>query len=343
MEYIQTILFQVTSASLEQASRAGGLIPELDEHRDYLKGQPGFVDMRITRSINPEGNVLLLVETRWSSDDSLVRYETNEPNVAAIVRKHQDIIVADSIQVLDMEALRTESSWAPAEAAEKGRERVILPIMIPVGILAFALLVIYGLSRIYLELSSTGATALAAGVAIAVLLSAGYFASNVKAPAWQIGGVLMVAVAALVGGTIWALVEDDDAAGEGNEPAVGNEEPTPDPGPGGSGETLITMGDNFFEVGGERAPAIPIAAGEAVTLNITNGGVAVHNMQVNGTDNTFDIAICKPGDASTACSDPGVISGGAEATITIQIDSAGTYNFRCDFHPTEMVGTLVVQ
>ena len=240
-----------------------------------------------------------------------------------------------------MEALRTESSWAPAETAEEGRERVILPIIIPVGVLAFALLVIWGLSRIYLELSPTGATALAAGVAIAVLLSAAYFASNVRAPTWQIGGVLMVAVVALVGGTIWALVEEDDAEGEGGEPTVGNGEPTPVPGTGG--ETLITLGDNFFEFEGEKAPAIPIAAGEEVTFDITNGGVAVHNMHVDGTDNSYDIDICAPGDGSTACSDPGVIGGGGEATITIQIDEAGTYNFRCDFHPDEMVGTLVVE
>ena len=66
-------------------------------------------------------------------------------------------------------------------------------------------------------------------------------------------------------------------------------------------------------------------------------------MQVNGIDNTFDINICAPGDASTACSDPGIIPGGTEATITIKIDEPGTYNFRCDFHPSEMVGTLVVQ
>ncbi|MCH8921166.1 MAG: cupredoxin domain-containing protein, partial [Chloroflexi bacterium] len=72
-------------------------------------------------------------------------------------------------------------------------------------------------------------------------------------------------------------------------------------------------------------------------------GAAIHNMQVNGTDNTYEIDFCKTDGDSTACSDPEVIRGSESATITIRIDEAGIYNFRCDFHPTEMVGTLVVE
>ena len=230
MEYIQTVLFQVTAASLEGAAAAGGLMPELDEHRGFLKQQEGFEDMRVTRSINPEGNVLVMVETRWSNDESLVRYETNEPNVAGIIRKHQEIIVADSLQVLDMEGLRTESSWAPAEEAVETQERLALPILIPLGVLAFSLLVIYGLSRIYLEIAGTGATILAAAIAGVVLLAAFYFANNPKAPGWQIGGAMAVAALALFGGAIWAVLEEDEAEGGGHEPAPtaeNGEDPVP--------------------------------------------------------------------------------------------------------------------
>ena len=122
MEYIQTILFQIPASRLEEASAADGLLSELDQHREFLRNQVGFRDLRITRSINNEGNILVVVETRWTDDGSLVRYETNEPNAAAIVRKHRGILVSDSLQVLDMEALRTESSWKPAEQADKARE-----------------------------------------------------------------------------------------------------------------------------------------------------------------------------------------------------------------------------
>ena len=64
---------------------------------------------------------------------------------------------------------------------------------------------------------------------------------------------------------------------------------------------------------------------------------------MNGTDDTYDIDFCKTGDDSTACSDPDVMLASNAGTLTVQLDEAGTYNFRCDFHALEMLGTLVVQ
>jgi len=350
MEYIQTILFQIPASQLEQASEADGLLAELDEHRKHLQGVSGFRDLRITRSINNEGNVLVLVETRWADDSSLVRYETQEPNAAAIVRAHEGILVRDSLQVLDMEALRTEASFKQEEAAESARERVILPIAIPLGVLAFALLAIYGLSRVYLEIEGDGAVALAAGLAIGVLLFAFYFAMNPRAPGWQIAGVIAIAAITLAGGTTWALIEEDEPHTEenGGEPSDG--EPTDgepaagDPTDGG----LLIMGDNasgenFFEHDGIQNPDISIPLGQEVTFEVENRGVAIHNVQVNGTDDTYTVDICEPGNASRFCSDPGILFGADTGTLTVQFDEAGTYNFRCDFHPLLMVGTLVVE
>ena len=345
MEYIQTILFQIPATQLEQASEPDGLFAELDGHRQHLQGVGGFRDIRITRSINNEGNVLVVVETRWADDTSLVRYETQEPNAAAIVRSHESILVRDSVQVLDMEALRTEASFKQAEDAESARERVILPIAIPLGILAFALLAIYGLSRIYLEIGGNGAVALAAGLAIAVLLFAFYFAANPRAPGWQIVGVLSIFALALAGGTAWALIEEDEPHVEENGGEQANGDATGSDATDGAatGGTLIILGDNFFEYDGEREPAISVALGEEVTFDLENQGDSTHNMQVNGTDDTYDIALCETGDDSTACSDPDVIGDSTMATLTVQFDEAGIYNFRCDFHPTEMMGTLVVE
>ena len=331
MEYIQTVLFQVTSASLESASAAGGLMPELDEHRSFLKQQAGFEDMRVTRSINPEGNVLVMVETRWSNDEGLVRYETNEPNVAGIIRKHQDIIVADSLQVLDMEGLRTESSWAPAEEAVETRERVMLPILIPLGVLAFSLLVIYGLSRIYLEMSGTGATILAAAIAGVALIAAFYFANNPKAPGWQIGGAMAAAAVLLLGGTIWAVLEEDEAEGEGHEPAPVGEN-VEDPVPGAEGDAIISMGDNFFDPND-----ITVATASDTTFQLMNNGSAIHNMRIAGEDGEYET------DDDTV-SDPDIVSGGETATLDWTAPAgAGEIIFRCDFHPAEMTGTLAVQ
>lgn len=349
MEYIQTILVQVEASRLERASEPGGLLAELDEHRNFLRQQPGFRDLRLTRSINPEGNVLLVVETRWADDEALVRYETNEPNVAGIINKHSDIIVRDSLQVLDMEALRTESSFARSEAQAGAYSRVALPLLIPLGILAFALLVIYGLSRIYLEISGDGAVALAAGVSIAVIITAAYFANNPKAPGWQIGGVLVLAGALLAGGTVWAVSEKDEpyTGGPAAEQPAGGAEPGgappggEKPSPSGGNANTITLGDNFFEFEGKQKPTIPVAAGEEVTFDIVNGGKGIHNMHVAG-GGSFDTDFCAPSD-DDPCSDPQQIRSGSTGSITILIADPGTYDFRCDFHANQMTGTIEVQ
>ena len=346
MEYIQTVLVQIEASRLERAAEPGGLLAELDEHRNYLRQQPGFRDLRITRSINPEGNVLVVVETRWADDETLVRYETSEPNVAAIINKHRDVILPDTLQVLDMEALRTESSFARAEAETNAYSRIALPLLMPAGILAFALLFIYCLSRVYLEIGGNGAVALAACLAIAALLVATYFASNPNAPGWQIGAVVLIAAAVLGGGAIWAVAEEDE--GQAHEPAVeepGGDEPgggEPGGGPPGGGGATITLGDNFFEFAGEQEPAIPVTAGEESTFQIVNDGSAIHNMHVAVTGEYLS-DFCAPTPNDDPCSDPDRIRGGQTGEITINIAEPGTYDFRCDFHAQQMTGTLEVQ
>jgi plastocyanin len=342
MEYIQTVLVQIEASRLERASEPGGLLAELDEHRNFLRQQPGFRDLRITRSINPEGNVLLVIETRWADDESLVRYETNEPNVASIIRKHQDVIVRDSLQVLDMEALRTEASFARQEAQSGAYSR-----------LAFVLLYVYGLSRVYLEIQGDWAVALAAVLAIIVMLFAGYFATNTEAAGWQVGGVLVLGAVLLAGGAIWAVAQEDEGeateepaaeAPGGGEP--GGEEPGGEPPPGGSpgpggGANTIAMDDNFFDFEGEQQPTLPVPAGEEITFDLVNNGSAIHNMHVAG-GGEYDTDFCGPGD-DDPCSDPNQIRSGDTGTITITIAEPGSYDFRCDFHAEQMTGTIEVQ
>jgi len=340
MEYIQTVLLQVEASRLEQASQPGGLLAQLDEHRNYLRQQSGFRDLRITRSINSEGNVLIVIETRWSDDASLVRYETGNDNVAAIVNRHRDVAVRDSLQVLDMEALRTESSWRATDSATEARQRVTLPLLVPVGALAFALLVIYGLSRVYLEIRGDGATALAAGISIGILAIAFYLANNPRAPSWQIAGVFVIAAAVLAGGTIWAVSEEDGTAAE--EPAASATPSGQSPGasPTGApagGALQVSMGDNFFEYNGEKNPTLSVPAGDSLTIDLSNTGVAIHNMRIAGEDNQFNTG-------DDAVSDPSLVSGGGTATIEWTAPSSpGDVNYQCDFHPTDMKGVITVE
>lgn len=339
MEYIQTILFQIPAMRLEEASRSGSLLAELDEHRAFLRNQPGFRDLRITRSINNEGNVLVVVETRWSDDSSLVRYETNEPNAASIVRKHESILVPGSLQVLDMEALRTESSFRAVEQSEHATARMVLPVAIPLGVLAALLLVIYGLSRIYLETAGDTAVGLSAGFTIFVLIVAFFFANNPRVQGWQVAGLIGVLAIALLAGTIWAVAQEDE--GEAHEEPAAEEPtgepggPTGSPGPGPGGGLAVLMDDNFFalEEGGDENPDITATSGDELTIQ--NVGAAIHNIRVDGPDGEYN-------SDDDAVSDPETIRAGQEGTLTVELDP-GEYAYQCDFHPTEMTGAFVVE
>lgn len=331
MQYAQTVLVQIEANKVDEALRPEGLLAELDEHRRYLKRQPGFVDMRVSRSVNAQGNVLVVVETRWASAQALVDYETQEPNVGSVMAAHDELIVPNSIQILDMESVRAGTA-GPGEQAEQVTDRLALPLLIPLGVLSFALLVIYGLSRIYLEVSNEVATGLAAGIAGGVLLFAILIATRPEIKGVHIAGIVTVAAIVLLGGAIYAVSEEDE--GEAHVPGV--EEPPADGGEPGPGADTVVMGDNFFQLGDQKEPAIPVAAGAPVTLDISNGGLNIHNMRAAGADGEYDTD-------DDAVSDPDTLSGGDTATISLNFSEAGESPFRCDFHPIEMVGTIVAE
>lgn len=341
MEYAQTVLVQIEAPKIDEASRPGGLLEELDEHRRYLQQRPGFREMRVTRSVNAQGNILLVVETRWDNDQALVEYETQEPNAAGIVGKYGDLVVPDSLQVLDLETMQA-GTGGPAEEAEQATDRLVMPVLIPLGVLAFALLVIYGLSRVYLEVSNEVATGLAAGIAFGVLLFALLIASRPQIQGWQIGSMMALAAVVLLGGAIYAIVQEDEgeahgpaAAENGEMPPADGEAPPGDGAPAG-GELMIVMGDNFFEFDGEQGPSINLAAGEETTFSLTNEGVAIHNMRSSGDDAGFDTD-------DDAVSEPDLFAAGDTGSITVSFSAAGEYPFRCDFHPIDMTGTFVVE
>jgi cytochrome c oxidase subunit 2 len=123
---------------------------------------------------------------------------------------------------------------------------------------------------------------------------------------------------------------DSTAADDGEEPGG---EPTPVRPPG---ETVIVLDDNVVHIEGQSGdnPTITVPSGKVVT--VVNAGGALHNLQVS----PYESDICSSDDPSP-CTDPTRINAGDEGTITFDIPE-GTYEYRCDFHPAEMSGTLVV-
>ncbi|MEK7248491.1 MAG: cupredoxin domain-containing protein, partial [Chloroflexota bacterium] len=97
----------------------------------------------------------------------------------------------------------------------------------------------------------------------------------------------------------------------------------------------IIMDDNFFDVGGESNPEIQVPAGTAIEATAENAGAAIHNLRKAGPDGKYN----KDDDI---VSDPDAITGGATGTIAFNL-TAGTYLYRCDFHPDQMKGEIVAQ
>lgn len=142
-------------------------------------------------------------------------------------------------------------------------------------------------------------------------------------------GFLLLALAITFVGAFAATGDDD-----GGEPAVSDtpaESATTAP-TGGGGNVAITMTDNKFD-----PTAVNVTAGASVTFDLTNKGVAIHNMRIAGPDGSYNTG-------DDAVSDPGLVSGGQTATLNWDAPSdAGEIIFQCDFHPTDMKGTITVQ
>lgn len=119
---------------------------------------------------------------------------------------------------------------------------------------------------------------------------------------------------------------------DGGSPTA-SAEPT---GTGTPGELAIKMTDNKFD-----KTEITVGADTDVTIQLANDGAAIHNVHVAKADGTYPAAFCTVG-GETPCSDPARIAGGAKGVLNFNLP-AGTYPFRCDYHPVEMKGTITVQ
>lgn len=327
-EYIRTVLVQIAVDRIDGASTPQGLLADLEEHRSFVERQRGFQGMRVTRSTNHDGNVLLVVQTRWQDESSLAEYSRQEPNVTSIINKHRDLTVAGSLQVSDVE-------WPGAAARPPQTEvndRLLLPLLVPLGAFVFAVLAIYGLSRIYLEVPSEVATPLALGIAVGILAVSWYLASNPYVPRWQVGSIVVATAALLLGGGVFAAVHGRDAGTEVSPSPAPGASPVPGGSPAAGGITNIAMiPTNEFD-----RTELVITASEEVAIEADNrDGRVPHNFAVYASREAAESGEAALG-ATAICSAP------CNDTVTLDL-APGEYFFRCDIHPVQMTGTLVVQ
>lgn len=124
-------------------------------------------------------------------------------------------------------------------------------------------------------------------------------------------------------------LEDRDAVAEGSPTPGASPKPQETP----AGGIVVAMKDNLFE------PAdLTVKAGESVTIDLKNEGVAIHNMRIAGADGTYQTD-------DDAVSDPQLVQAGATATLSWTApDQPGEMKFQCDFHvAVGMIGTITVQ
>ena len=101
------------------------------------------------------------------------------------------------------------------------------------------------------------------------------------------------------------------------------------------GGAAVSMIDDLFQVDGATNPTFEVGVGEAISFDLSNDGANIHNMRIAGIDDEY-----QTGDDFV--SDPDLFVGGDTGTLAFTIDEAGTFNYRCDFHPTKMLGLISV-
>ncbi len=121
-----------------------------------------------------------------------------------------------------------------------------------------------------------------------------------------------------------------------------SEQSAPTPPPDGTTATTgaaaasfdISQNDNFFQPNQFRA-----SPGQKVTFQITNKGNNTHDFRIAGPDGQFeteDDAVVAPVDEG------GMKPGDTRSLQWTAPGQAGAINFRCDFHPNEMSGSISV-
>ena len=192
------------------------------------------------------------------------------------------------------------------------RDRLVMPILLPLGILIVIAAALYGFSRILLSLTATAATATAIVVAAGVMAAATMASSRKQVRLSTLGAMLGVTagVAMLAGGIALAVV------------GVGGEE----------------------EPEGPERPVVQLAAANiafdptSLTVPADTPFTIAFNNQDSGVQHNVDI-FDNQDFSGTALFEGDLITGVATANYQVDALEAGTYFFRCVVHPA-MTGEI---
>ena len=191
------------------------------------------------------------------------------------------------------------------------RDRLVMPIVLPLAILAVIAAVLYGFSRILLSLTPTAATITAILVATGVMLTATTAASRKQVRLSTLGAMLgaTAGVAMLAGGIALAVVGGtEEEAGGGQKPVV-----------------ALAAANIAFE-----PTSLTVPAGRAFTLRFNNKDAGTqHNVEIFENKDLSGTPLFA-GD---------LVTGVRSVNYAVDPLAAGPYFFRCIVHPT-MTGQI---
>jgi plastocyanin len=127
-------------------------------------------------------------------------------------------------------------------------------------------------------------------------------------------GVLALAAAGCGGGS-------DDGGGSASAAPTTAAETTTTAGGGGGGETEIQLVASDFKF---DKTSLDMQSGSQVKVELRNQGQAEHNFTFTEAGANQDV------------------EAGEDATATFTAPAAGSYQFTCKYHPSQMKGTVTV-
>ena len=195
------------------------------------------------------------------------------------------------------------------------RNRLVLPIVIPIGILVLIALVLFGFSRILLSVTPDAATGTALIVAATILIASAVAASRTRVREATIGGLLgtVAGVAMLAGGV--AIV----AIGPPEEPV--------------KPFTTTLVAPDKASIDGFAQTTLAFPAARPVNLTFENQEPGQqHDMVITaGSDEKAPVVFTGP-----------LVQGPGSQVYAIKPLQPGSYFYFCQVHPTTMTGTLTV-
>ncbi len=189
------------------------------------------------------------------------------------------------------------------------RDRLLLPLLLPLGGLALIAGVLFGFSRVLLSISHDAATGTALAVAVSIMVSAVLVSRLPVIRASSIASMMgaVAGVAMLAGGIALIAIS-----------------PKPEGGPPTAIVQLVAQNIRFTQT------SLTVPAGQKFTIAFDNLDAGTqHNVQIFAAKDF----------SGTPLFDGQLVTGPSKANYSVPSLDAGTYYFKCVIH-SQMTGTI---